>query len=363
MKILHYIPSIDLSSGGVGAYMQLLTKDLGNLCELHVVTHHSENELRLEGCTLHYIPYKWLPWNNCKKKFLDLLNDIHPDVFHTNCCWIPISALTAMWAKKAGYKVVYTPHGMLEPWIIKRNYWTKKLPAICIFQKRGIQCADLIHATADSEKTHLLQLGWNKNISIIGNCVDVHNIQIKQSWKRTHKILFLSRVHVKKGIHFLIEAVAKLNKELYEYEILIAGSGEKEYIDDLKSLANKLGIFEKIHFIGSIYGNEKFNYYRDADLFILPTYSENFGIVVPEALACGTPVITTHGAPWEDLENHHCGWWTEIGTEPLVNALKEFLQLPKEELEIMGKNGRKLVEKKYSCQMIAKQFIEMYEKV
>lgn len=161
MKKLHYIPSNSESSGGVGVYMQLITRDLGKLCDLHVVTHKSENERTLENCTIHYVPYKWKPWSNCKKEFLSLLNKINPDVFHTNCCWMPVSALTAMWAKDAGYKVVYTPHGMLEPYAIKRHYWTKKLPAILLFQKKGVQTADLIHATAETEKENILKLGWN----------------------------------------------------------------------------------------------------------------------------------------------------------------------------------------------------------
>ena len=99
MKVLHYIPSIDENSGGVGAYMALLARDLGKLCDLHVLTHPSENELKLDNCTIHYMPYRYLPWNNCKKEFLQILNEVRPQVFHSNCCWLPVSALTVMWAK------------------------------------------------------------------------------------------------------------------------------------------------------------------------------------------------------------------------------------------------------------------------
>ena len=162
MKILHYIPSIDRTSGGVGAYMQLLTTELGKLVELHVVTHCEANPLTLENCTIHYIPKNNNPFSNKgKTEFLTLLNDIKPDVFHANSCWLPLSAHTTIWAKNIGYTVVYTPHGMLEPWIMKRHYWTKKFPASLLFQKRGIQIANVIHATAESEKHNLTQLGWN----------------------------------------------------------------------------------------------------------------------------------------------------------------------------------------------------------
>lgn len=363
MKILHYIPSIDRTSGGVGAYMQLLTTELGKLVELHVVTHREANPLTLENCTVHYIPKNNNPFSNKgKTEFLTLLNDIKPDVFHANSCWLPLSARTTIWAKNIGYTVVYTPHGMLEPWIMKRHYWTKKFPASLLFQKRGIQIANVIHATAESEKHNLTQLGWNNNIEVIPNCVEIDKITMKESWIRNKNILFLSRVHVKKGINFLIEATANLKTELQGYTINIAGEGEESYINELKQLASKLGVENLIHFIGGVYGDKKWELFKKADLFVLPTHSENFGIVVAEALACGTPVITTQGTPWQELESYHCGWWAEIGTEATTKALKEFLQCTETQLEQMGKNGRKLIEEKYSSQKVAQDMVELYKK-
>lgn len=123
MTILHYIPSIDRTSGGIGAYMQLLTVELGKLVELHILTHQEANPLELENCKVHFIEKNNNPFSSKgKTEFIGLLGEIRPDVFHTNCCWLPLSARMAMWAKAEGYKVVYTPHGMLEPWIMKRHY-------------------------------------------------------------------------------------------------------------------------------------------------------------------------------------------------------------------------------------------------
>lgn len=375
MRVLHYIPSIDRTSGGVGAYMQLLAKELGKLVDLHVVTHRSDNELTLENCQLHYIGRGWLPWTSTKGEFFALLDELRPDVFHTNCCWLPLSALTSMWAKAKGYKVVYTPHGMLEPWIMKRHYWTKKFPAILLFQKKGLAVADLIHSTAECEKNNLMKLGWNDSICVIPNFVDLEIIDncingiVSESdeyitgQKCKKYILFLSRVHEKKGINFLIEAVAQLRSVLGDIRIKIAGEGDEKYIGELMDLSRRLCVDDIVEFVGGVYGDSKWKLYKGASVFVLPTYCENFGIVVAEALACGIPVITTKGTPWEELFDRNCGWWTNVDTKSIKNALVEFLCKSPREINVMGENGRMLIEEKYACKNVVKLFVEMYNRL
>ena len=157
MKIIHFIPSIDRTSGGIGSYMQLLAKELGKLCELYIVTGNTTHQLKIENATVLYIPCNIEQDCSMKREWEMILNNVKPDLIHINCCWMPCCALTQKWAQKKGYKVILTPHGMLEPWIMKRNYWTKKLPALLLYQKSAIKSANCIHATAESEKQNILK--------------------------------------------------------------------------------------------------------------------------------------------------------------------------------------------------------------
>lgn len=361
MKILHYLPSIDRASGGTTAYIQLLAKELGLLVDLHIVSHHSANPVCIEHTAVHYISASIL--GSMRREWKLLLDELKPDVVHVNCCWLPQCALLQKWAQQSGYKVVLSPHGMLEPWIMKRHYWTRKFPALVLYQKKAVINADYLHATAESEKENLLKLGYNRKIAVIANGIDVESIAMKRNWKRNRQILFLSRIHVKKGIEFLLEALACLKSSLGGYVVNIAGEGETVYINQLKNKAKTLGIAELVNFCDGVYGDKKWELFHNADLFVLPTYSENFGIVVAEALACGTPVITTKGTPWKELETCHCGWWIEVGVQPIIDALQKFLALQENELESMGRNGRKLVEEKYSARKMAHDMVELYQRL
>lgn len=363
MKILHFVPGIDRTSGGTSIYLQQLAKELGKLSELHVATYRSKEPVTLENTKIHFLAHSFINLKGMHREWLVLLERLHPDVVHVNGCWIPACALVQRWSQGRGYKVILTPHGMLEPWILHRHYFTRKLPALWLYQRQAIQQADCLHATSEKEKVHLLKLGYNQEVTVIPNGIDVEEIAIKSDWTRKKTILFLSRIHVKKGIELLLAAFAGIKEKLQGYSLVVAGEGEPEYIAHLKELANKLGIGGQIKFPGGVYGESKWKLYRNADVFVLPTFSENFGLVVAESLASGTPVITTTGTPWQELETSHCGWWVT----PDINALKEglisFLHTSEGDLEQMGRNGRKLIEEKYSSKRMAQDLLKLYRNI
>lgn len=361
MKIIHYIPSIDRIAGGTSTYMQVLGKELGKLAEVHIITHASENPLPISNCEIHNVSVYNPIYSRFKNEVSKLFDVIKPDLVHVNCCWMPACAFVQQMAQKRNIKVVLTPHGMLEPWLIKRHYWTRKLPALLLYQKAAIQNADCLQATAESEKENLLKLGYNSNIKIVKLGIDAESIIMKTSWKKNKQLLFLSRVHVKKGINYLIEAADILRDDLQGYKILVAGEGDADYVASLKQQIMDKGLQDIIQLIGGVYGNKKWELFQTSDFFVLPTHSENFGLAIAESLASGTPVITTVGTPWNDLNSSNAGAWIEIGTQPLVETLRRFLSLSDGELETMGKNGRKLIETKYSAKVMAEEMMKVYD--
>lgn len=361
MTILHYIPTIDRNSGGLGSYIQLISKELGKLVNLHIITHESENPLDIENVTIHFINGKLTHLLKTKQQFTNLLQKISPNLVHVNCCWYPQCALVQLWAQKLGYKVLLMPHGMLEPWILKKNRWLKKEPALILYQKRAIKEADILLATAETEKQNLLHLGWNNKIYVIPNGIITDGIECKKSWKQTKYIFFLALLRPNKGAHLLIEAVAKLKASLKGWKIVIAGKDNEHYASFLKKLIIQYQLEDMISLPGALYGEDKWNMYRKADFFVLPTLNENFGIVIAEALLCGTPVITCKGAPWNGLIDNHCGWWVDRTVEDITDALNKAIRLQENEIREMGMRGREFVINNYASNLVAKQLIDVYK--
>ena len=156
----------------------------------------------------------------------------------------------------------------------------------------------------------------------------------------------------------MIDTAVTISDQLKDYEILIAGEGDTTYVEELKAKSVKSGL--NVRFLGGVYDDAKWKLFQDADFFVLPTNSENFGYVIAEALGCGTPVVTTKGAPWEDVETWKCGRWIDRTEEELCSAMLQMINLDTKQLEEMGHNGRKLIEEKYSAKVMADALMKIY---
>jgi glycosyltransferase involved in cell wall biosynthesis len=364
MKICHVISSIDKNSGGTSTYEQLLLNEMANQINVELVTIKTLNPLPLrEKIELHFANSTFPYFQAYSNELKNIFNNSVWDLFHGNGLWqYPVHKMASI-SRKKNKPYIISPHGMLEPWALNKGKRKKQL-SLVLYQYKDIANANCIHATGKMEAANIRKLGFSNPIAVIPNGINLSEYPMSkekiQNSKKT--ILFLSRIHPKKGIEILIEAWTKIEKQLRnEWVIKIAGNGNEKYIVHLNKLISESKLENEIKIIGPKFGEEKITVYRQADIFVLPTYSENFGIVVAEALACGVPVITTKGAPWEELNTHNAGWWIDIGVEPLAKALTEAMQLSDNERKQMGLNGRKLVEENYSIESVAKKMIQLYE--
>jgi glycosyltransferase involved in cell wall biosynthesis len=258
---------------------------------------------------------------------------------------------------------------MLTQWA-RRHKGLKKWIAWHLYQKRDLQSAQVLHATSEAEAENFRAADLRQPIAVIPNGIEVNKIVARREGNRSpgvRTILFLGRIHPVKGLTNLVRAWAAVQKtengkrKTEAWRIVIAGEGEGEHLQDVKGELKKMRVEKDFEFTGPVDGEGKWRLYQNVDLFVLPSYSENFGLVVAEALACGVPVITTCGTPWQDLIEHRCGWWIEIGVEPLANALREGIAMSDGQRHEMGRRGRQLIERKYAWPGIAAQMKSVYE--
>ena len=393
IKNLHCISSIFRQNGGPSRSVQGLVAGLNrSSLETWLMTINKSDEPWVDG-VLHFVN---------GEPFEDVLYKVKPDIVHLHGMWsLSLHQCTTICRKK-NIPYVIAPRGMLEPWSLKQK-WLKKRIARWLYQDRDLKCAAALHATAESEAEQFRKLGFKNPIIVSPNGVNVPtngewgmgNGERKSGEKR--RVLFLSRMHPKKGVMELVEAWNRLavSREssvvsgwVCELVYTVNGDFEREYEAKVKKRIVELEMSYQdtdgtIHsspssspspltssppspnfiFTGALNDDEKWKAYARADLLVLPTYSENFGIVVAEALWAGVPVITTKGAPWQELETRKCGWWIDVGVGPLANVLKDAMSLTDVERHEMGERGRRLVEEKYTWDAVVKVMVKGYEEV
>jgi glycosyltransferase involved in cell wall biosynthesis len=345
-----------------------------------------------------------------QKEFEDYVDEVKPDIIHVHAIWGCAAHVACRTARRKNLPYIVAPRGMLEPWSLQQKK-LKKLLAMWLYQGKDLQRATALHATAESEAEQFRKLGFTQPIIVSPNGVEFPENMPPRVFRSDGKktALFLSRIHPKKGLIELVEAWAEVKRqlavegqrsedatlvtnelmnyrtnELFNWHVEYAGPDYDGHLTQVQNRIRELGVEDDFTYLGSLGDNEKWTAYRRADVFVLPTYSENFGIVVAEALYAGIPVITTKGAPWAGLlgvlesssrnaENRcqsatneleasgRCGWWIDVGVGPLVQALLEVTTLSDDERLTMGENGRRLVESNYTWPAIAKKMAEAYE--
>lgn len=252
--------------------------------------------------------------------------------------------------------LLVSPRGMLGAPALKFSR-TQKLVFWHLLQKRALRKVTCFHATAPAEVDDIRGFGLRAPVAVIPNGIDVPEDTPKGP--RRKEVLHLGRIHPKKGIDRLLQAWAQVEERHPNWTLRIVGPDEGGHTNALKAQAGRL-LLQRVHFEGPLFGADKVAAYRRAALFILPTRNENFGMVVGEALAQGTPVICTKGAPWSGLAQNRCGWWTDHGAEAMATALDTALALPDAERNAMGARGRAWMARDFGWDGIAAQMADVY---
>jgi glycosyltransferase involved in cell wall biosynthesis len=249
---------------------------------------------------------------------------------------------------------------MLEDWAMRQSFWQKRMMwALC--QGAAVKASGLIHATARSEGDAVRKLGIDAPVAVVPNGVDIPTESETAHFAASpRKLLFLGRIHPKKGIDRLLRAWAFVERDFPSWELHIVGPDNDDCLPALRALSADLEL-RRVTFGGAVSGPAKAELLRSAQLFILPTHSENFGITVAEALAHAVPAIVSRGAPWEGLERERCGYWIDNDPGVLAGCLRAALALSPAELRTMGELGRAWILRDFSWQECARMMAESYD--
>jgi len=289
-----------------------------------------------------------------------LLRACHPDIVHIHGIWSPYLAAFAAAARRHGIPYVVSPHGMLESWSLREKPWRKGL-ALRVYQRRILQNASALHTTSEMEALNLSRLELDAaRIHVVPNAVseppDPVGLETVAP-DRERIVLFLSRIHPKKGLDNLLRAWGALRPK--GWRLAIVGSGDAHYSASLARYCAANAV-ENVVFHPHVEGEERESVFRRASVFVLPTFSENFGNVVAEALIRRIPVITTTGTPWSAIVREGCGWYVEPTPAALQGALREATGLDDGALLEMGARGSVYARAHFTLPRVREGLLNMY---
>ena len=288
-------------------------------------------------------------------------------LIHLHGMWDAASLSLALLPQLRSVPLVVSPRGMLEPWALQQKQ-LKKAVAMQLWQRSLLTRAGLLHATSHLECEGLRRLGLNCPIAIVPNGIDVpSDIDALRDAKPAYqppgssqqrRCVFLSRLHPKKGLPMLLAAWKRIRPQGWRLDI--AGSGDSRHEAEVRDIIRRLQL-DEVSLVGDLRGNAKWRFLVNADLFVLPTFSENFGIAIAEAMAAGLPVITTRGTPWQVLGDKRMGWWIDADEHALTTSLREATSEPAATLHDRGQRARHYSMTTFGWPSIGQRMLACYE--
>lgn len=361
MKILSFVSSLDLACGGPSRSVPLLAKGLAELgVDITLMTIRSENMNihALEGTT---VKLKVLEPSFSRTEIAKYLTKEKFELIQIQSMWDFPYHKVMVEARRLGIPYIVTPRGMLEPWSLSQKKWKKKL-AWWLYQRHDVQKSACVFTTAKMEAEHVSELGITTCKAVIPNGIETDAYPCKTSVDGVKRqVLFLGRIHVKKGIELLLKAWKRIHSDYLDWQLLVVGNGEAEYIHSLEMKVESLELKDSIKILPPVFGEAKIKVYQESALFCLPSYSENFGMVIAEAMSCGTPVITTTNCPWEILNKTSTGWCIDLNVGNLEKTLREAMRMDANALYNMGQKASKLIIDNFDYRSVTRKILRLYE--
>ncbi len=378
--VIHMVENIDDTYGGPAKSIPNLLytmqkRDIKQYlvsCRLHS---NETNELivkyGLDHVTVQQFGLKSIRYSpNLKSVVRQLIKKSSNAILHVHNLWNYVPYAAWQLHNEIGCQFVISPRGGLFPWCLEIGKIRKNV-AMAIFQRRMLQSAACIHVTSIEEYQTVKKLGFTNPVELVPNEINLKEFdQLPQRNKalqnlglKTNKkyILFMSRIDRKKGLDILLRAYSRLYNLHLDWNVIIAGPiQDANYWKECQKIISTHNLMKRIHHVGMVKSNMRMNVFSSADLFALPSHSENFGVVILEALAAGLPVLTTFNTPWSEISKLEAGAVSSTDVDEISERLGEMMRASDTKRLQMSEAAKK-ISASYSPGLVADKMKEVYD--
>jgi glycosyltransferase involved in cell wall biosynthesis len=286
----------------------------------------------------------------------DLRSQGQTVIIHDHGLWLPSNLAASKVAARLQCPYVISPHGMLQPRALAQTSFKKRV-AWFAYEKRRLRGADFLHVTSPLEADAVAALLPTNKLVLMPLGIELP-APLEPPQSRRQEIIYLGRLHPLKGISILLQAWQLARQPGWGLQLI--GPCDDVYQQQLTQEIANLQIGDTVSFAGPLYGADKDQALLQSAVLVLPSFTENFGMVVVEALAHGLPVITTEGTPWRQITEKACGWVTPPQAQSLADALRSAMNTPMLELGNMGERGRAWMQSSFDLTTLTSKMNQHY---
>jgi glycosyltransferase involved in cell wall biosynthesis len=385
MKILHVIANLAPRYGGPSQAcweMARAVARLGHQVSIYTTNQDGPGELAVpvdrpawrDGVEVRYFPIQ-APrfWGTSLPLALALRRKIPAsDLVHIHSLYLFHDLVAGHWCRRFRVPYLVRPHGTLDPFIYRRHRWRKRLMEL-LFEHRNIRRAAALHFTTAAEAKLAVPFTFQTPGLVVPLGINFEDFAVLPEpgkFRRRypeigdrHIILFFGRVNFKKGLDLLAQAFGAVARRRPDVHLVIAGPDNEGWGGRVRTWLDEQGALDRTTFTGMLLGAEKLAVLRDASLFVLPSYSENFGLAVIEAMAAGLPVIISDQVNiWREVQASGAGMVIPVDSGALADQILELLNEP-ETARRLGQQGRSLVQAQFEWPRIARSLAAAYTRI